>query len=360
MKYLNKFNSWTDYRADKSDKSAAGITLVEGDVIINPVSEAWFGDIVYFDKRDGKYKYSTMEAYQGCYCHITKLVPIGVVAIPGKYTPDNVLRIVSLVNMSVKTPDTGTTADGNSNTDTCKTDMSMYWGGYGVDLGLPNLSQVKKVNPLTGEVTGTTNWMRIPGNIPSLGGLTDPITGHKYYSNDSSEDKFGPSPFLKDGSKNPAYFAEGMATGDLDGQGNTKIILEAVTEENWKTKASLTNGYAAGNYPPAESCWRYQTEGLEQGRWYLPAAGELAFLWVEREKINNSIIAIQSMGLTRAYRLPTGGATYGDWCWSSSESNSTHARYVFLLYGDVSNSDKSTTYCNNRVRSFSALNPLKL
>lgn len=368
MKYLNKFDSWTAYREDGSDKSAAGVTLVENEIIINPVSEAWFGDIVYFDKRDGKYKYSTKGAYQEGYRHIAQLVPIGVVAVPGKYTPDGVLRIVSLVNMSVKTPNSGTIADGSSNVETNKADMSMYWGGNGIDLGLKNYTTVNKVNPLTGEGTGTTDWMRIPGNIPSLSGYVDPVSGHKYYYknyvNDPTvtdgEDRFGPSPFLADRSKNPAYFDSERATGDLNGAANSKVILEAVTEENWKTKSTLTNGYAAGNYPAAESCWRYMTDGTQQGQWYLPACGELAFLWAERDAINNSIIAIQSTGLARAYRLPTGGTTYGEWCWSSSECTSTLARHVYLVIGYVHHGGKSLTSANGRVRSFSALNPLKL
>ena len=45
----------------------------------------------------------------------------------------------------------------------------------------------------------------------------------------------------------------------------------------------------------------------------------------------------------------------GNWCWSSSEYNSTNARNVNTNNGNVNNNSKTNLNSNNRVRAFFAL-----
>ena len=355
MEYLKKFDSWTAYNTalENGEIPTPSVCLVEGRVVYKPINVTKAGDIAVYDKADKTYRIIDVNAYEQSYFHDRTLMPIGVVAAPSTHTPDHTSRIVSLVNMSLQTPDKGSVRTGTE--EAVKGDIAMYWGGYGVDLGMKNYPSVPKVNPLTGETTGTNTWTYIPSDHRfNSTGYVDPVSGNYYYSN-SSEDPFGPSPYKKDGSKNPQYFVEGLATNDFDGRGNTDIIMAAVTA-NWQT-GTIENSYAAGNYPPACACSRFSTVGTKPGDWYLPAEGELAFIIARHVAINNSINLIASKGGIATVRIGnnTNNSTYGDWCWSSTERSSTYSRYVCAGNGYVDNTTKSSIDSYNRVRAFFAL-----
>lgn len=362
MKYFKSYDSQTLYDADKNTpakKTDLGISLVESKALIRSEAVTDFGDIVYYDNRDGLIRSSSYQAYVDGLYHILSLVPIGVVAVPGKYTPDNTTRIVSLVNMSVKTPNIGTVADGNSTDNT--SDMSIYWGGYGVDLGLTNYPNINSVNPLTGVGTGTTSIMRIPSDVSGWTGYVDPISGYRYYYSNyagSGDGSFGPSPFLADGSKNSLFFSPGMATNDFDGRTNTTTILNAVTVTGWQTSTTLTNNSNAGNYPAAMSCWRYSTPGTSQGDWYLPAEGELTMMVSRSNSIATSINSIKSYGGVSVYVSPSSGSLYGEWCWSSTEYDLNNIRCVYFSTARLDYLGKNNATVLNRVRAFTSLNPI--
>lgn len=355
MEYLKKFDSWTAYNTalENGEIPTPSVCLVEGRVVYKPINVTKAGDIAVYDKADKTYRIIDVNAYEQSYFHDRTLMPIGVVAAPSTHTPDHTSRIVSLVNMSLQTPDKGSVRTGTE--EAVKGDIAMYWGGYGVDLGMKNYPSVPKVNPLTGETIGTNTWTYIPSDHRfNSTGYVDPVSGNYYYSN-SSEDPFGPSPYKKDGSKNPQYFVEGLATNDFDGRGNTDIIMAAVTA-NWQT-GTIENSYAAGNYPPACACSRFSTIGTKPGDWYLPAEGELAFIIARHVAINNSINLIASKGGIETVRIGnnTNNGTYGDWCCSSTEGSSTLSRYVSTGSGSVGSNAKSGIYSYGRVRAFFAL-----
>ena len=357
MEYLKKFDSWTAYNTalENGEIPTPSVCLVEGRVVYKPINVTKAGDIAVYDKADKTYRIIDVNAYEQSYFHDRTLMPIGVVAAPSTHTPDHTSRIVSLVNMSLQTPDKGSVRTGTGAD--VQGDIAMYWGGHGVDLGMKNYPSVPKVNPLTGETTGTTDWMRIPSDYRfNSTGYVDPVSGNYYYYNNyETEDRFGPSPYKKDGSKNPQYFVEGLATNDFDGRGNTDIIMAAVTA-NWQT-GTIENSYAAGNYPPACACSRFSTIGTKPGDWYLPAEGELAFIIARHVAINNSLNLIASKGGIATVRIGNNntGGTYGYWCWSSTEYSSTYSRDVTTDYGYVHSTTKSGIRSNNRVRAFFAL-----
>jgi hypothetical protein len=361
MKYIKNYDSIADYKAtitNAASKTNFGISMVEGKSIIVPNCSATFGDVVYYVKSEGLFRYSSPGAYSGGLYRLSNLVPIGVIAIPSRFTLDGVCRIVSLPNMSMTTPDTGSSSTGS--------DTNIQWGYTSKDIsGLTNYTTVKKVNPLTGESTGTTDWVRIPSDRVDFTGYTDPISGDKYanknYSGDTTvtsgaEDRFGPSPFTKDGYKNPLYYDTSVvnALSDFSGKENTQLILNEVTVTDWKTSSTLSYTNVAGNYPASECCWRFNTPGTAQGDWYLPACGELAFLLARYNAINNGLSAVTGKKVnTSAAVLP-----WNNYFWSSSECNSYSARIVDIgsySYVDVSN--KSGGF---KVRAFTALNPLAL
>lgn len=46
---------------------------------------------------------------------------------------------------------------------------------------------------------------------------------------------------------------------------------------NWKTGV-IQNVATTNNYPAGWCCWRYHTEGTNQGDWYMPSGGELSYI----------------------------------------------------------------------------------
>lgn len=274
---------------------------------------------------------------------INAYVPIGIVVVPGIHNVygDGTCGVMSLKEMNYSSPDTGSTSYQN-----------IYWGGYGIDISqLPNLNQVCHVgnyDNLTETVQGTTGYAYLPSDkFTTLDNPYDPGTG--YYYNDS--DYHIPSPYKADGSFNTEYSRTSSPSStanvmaDFDGIGNSEVLWGLATSQaDWKTASNITNNSEAGYYPAACCCWRYHTDGTKQGDWYLPACGELGYMIVRFNKINETIT-----NLINAYGSSIGVTLDGNnYYWSSSESSSDRARRVDTG-GGVSNGYK---YGNYYVRAF--------
>ena len=359
MNYLRSFDTKDAW--SKADKiSTPGIYLVEGKCYYNPYPKTSFGDVALYNSKTQSIEFMSSGSYKDNGFHYAHLTPIGVVAVPYNYTPDNTTRIMSLVNMSCTNPATGTTSTHAGNDDV-DNNLNLRWGP---NVDVPNLKNYGLVNYVdgnTGEIKGATNWVRIPSDTAfNNTGTIDP-SGDYYYSNyDSSTGtdeaiRFGPNPILPDGSKNILYYADNMATNDFDGRGNTDKILAAVSGTAWKTASSIENTAATGNYPAAMTCYRFHTTGTNVGDWYLPACGELAFITAKYGAINAGLIAVKSVwGDSIAIEMGRGTA-YGYWCWSSAGCSSTPARGVNTSRGSVDSYTKSYTDAGCRVRAFFAL-----
>lgn len=48
-------------------------------------------------------------------------------------------------------------------------------------------------------------------------------------------------------------------------------------------------GYNQYVHPAAQCCYRFHTEGTNQGDWYLPSAGELGYAIARKHSIDNVI-----------------------------------------------------------------------
>ena len=384
MKYLGSYENLAAYKA--ANVTPPNVSLIEGQCYYKPIKQTWFGDIAYYDKKKEEFDFCSCAAYtESVYKDLTK-VPVGVVAVPARYTPDNTIRVMSLKNMSCKTPETGSGATlGTKNeAQNSDEDICMRWGASNAvtrvdNTTLPNLSSVIYVNPITGEglLNGnsyrTTDWMRIPSTT-GFSGYEGQYPGtHYYYGASSGADawvdpnpgeaasntRFGPFPLLANGDKNPLYFAEGMATNDFDGRGNTDAILNTASKIStaWKTAATIEWGTTStGYYPAAFCCDRYHTIGTSAGDWYLPAEGELAFVTAFYKELEASTLAVENaLGSSYGIRIGRSNETYGSWLWSSSLHDSSYARYVYLNYGYVHYTTRSNVSTNNRVRAFLAL-----
>lgn len=272
----------------------------------------------------------------------TNYTPIGVVVVPGQHNVygDGSCGVMSLKEMNYSSPDTGSTSYQN-----------MYWGGYGTDTSLPNLVQVCYVgsNGNVGEsVIGTYPYAYLPSDkFSTVDNPYDPGTGYYY-----DDDRYIPSPYKADGSFNTEYSrtsspsSTANAMADFDGIGNSEVLWGlSSSQSGWQTASSITNNSGAGYYPAACCCWRFHTDGTEQGQWYLPAYGELGYIMPRFNKINETITNLRNAyGSSIGVTLNTNN-TY----WSSSEYGSNYAWYVDAYNGYVNGNNKSI---DNYVRAF--------
>jgi hypothetical protein len=140
-----------------------------------------------------------------------------------------------------------------------------------------------------------------------------------------------------------AYSSAG-ATSDLDGKVNTEKILavDNAASTAWQTAASITNDYSTATvHPAAQCCWRFNPGSTNQGDWYLPSIGELAFIMPNFNDLQAAISDVSGVQLD-------GGNLY----WSSTEYLGNRAWRVNSSNGDVRNYVKNDgTY----VRAFLAL-----
>ena len=308
--------------------------------------------------------------------------PIGVVAVPSNLTPDNTVRVMSLVNMSLETPETGVKRDDNT---------SIYWGG-GNGIGTSGLTQYGNYTLpfVTKEGESYTSTLLLDPNIgfvssdifgeksiilpndifsPSVKSdwdrYYDKVTGYYYYiENDlpcwSDDDSFNRDGFSGTLIANPyglpsLYFADGKVTNDLNGRGNTDAILEMVSSPIIKNESSQ------GNYPAAELCNLFHTIGTSSGDWYLPSISELIIMFVKMLKINTTL---KSLELTSAVPVRTwveytgNYSEFGYFLLSSNEHSNngfwTLSPLYGLIYGGV-DKELDASVLDFKVRSFISL-----
>ena len=147
----------------------------------------------------------------------------------------------------------------------------------------------------------------------------------KYWYADNSN---LPSPFLANGALNPVYAMEGQALADVDGYGNTKLILSTRPE----------------NYPAALACKNF-SPGINDGKWYLPALGEWGYIHARWGAINDKLQALINVGCP-AVLLPSDG-----WFWTSTACSSDDSWYAYMRSGSVNGNFRNS---NDSVLAVSA------
>ena len=273
-----------------------------------------------------------------------KYEPIGVVVVPSNHNVygDGSCGVMSLKEMSCGTPDDGSNLGGDDN-------IGMTWGQKGNGILLNKGMMVPYVGKGSdvGDASSTVIGQNRDGNLPSDDNddIQCPHDIDVYYVNNNTYYQV-PSPYLTDGSRNPAYYqttspsSSSNALADFDGIGNSQVMWDLATaQSDWKTASSITNNTGSGYSPAACCCWRYHTNGTKQGDWYLPACGELGYKVISIRKINNSIAnLLNAYGDSFGIKL----TTYM-YYWSSTECDSTQARAI-AASSHVANIDKGNTY----------------
>jgi len=230
----------------------------------------------------------------------------------------------------------------------------MYWGVYGTDISaLPNLYQVPIVGSGSnvGNASSTVTSEEYYAFLPSdkFSAVQCPHDTDAYYYGSSNLYDQAPSPYLTDGSRNPAYYqtsspsSSSNALADFDGIGNTERII---AQRGTKDYNSWTPGRETeADYPAASCCDMFHTEGTSQGDWYLPACGELGYIMPPFNKINEAISNMRQVyGSSVGVGLSTGG-----FYWSSTEDSSNLARIVDAGNGYVRDYNKNL---DNYVRAW--------
>ena len=302
-------------------------------------------DLCFYDKTEDKVIIVNGEQWNSSTYPSSRYTPIGIVVVPGSHNVynDGSCGVMSLKPMNCSTPATGGTSE-----------QSMYWGVYGTDIStLPNLNQApivgsgSNVGNASSTVTGQDSYPYLPSD--KFSALRCPHDTDAYYYSSSSSYDQAPSPYLTDGSRNPAYYqttspsSSNNCLADFDGRGNTnKIIIQRGSKDysSWRPGTS-----SESDYPAASCCDMFYTEGTQQGDWYLPAMGELGYIMPPFNKINEAITKMRNAyGTSVGVEVGTGG-----WYWSSSEYNSGDARRLYTSSGGVSYSGKLGI---NYVRAF--------
>ena len=302
-------------------------------------------DLCFYDKTEDKVIIVNGQQWKDTTYPASRYTPIGVVVVPGSHNVygDGSCGVMSLKPMNCSTPATGGTSE-----------QSMYWGVYGTDISsLPNLNQApivgsgSNVGNASSTVTGQDGYPYLPSD--KFSAVRCPHDTDAYYYSSSSSYDQAPSPYLTDGSRNPAYYqttspsSSNNCLADFDGRGNTnKIIIQRGSKDysSWRPGTS-----SESDYPAASCCDMFYTDGTQQGDWYLPAMGELGYIMPPFNRINEAITKMRN-----AYGSSVGGeVSTGYWYWSSSEYTSSNARYLYTTSGNVNSSIK---YDNFYVRAF--------
>lgn len=210
----------------------------------------------------------------------------GIIVVPSQHNVygDNSFAMISAKRMSYTEPDNG------------KYGELIKFGQRG-ELVMPNTYDVFNTNGTTinpkFDIDGTNNYVCLASDYNNQ--IQCPHDNNAYYNPiNEFEKSVAPSPYLTDGSRNTGYYqttspsSNKNAFADFNGRGNTQVLLNNATAQgDWKTASTITNNSSSGYSPAACCCWRFHTDGTQQGDWYLPAAGELGYLVSRFKKIDD-------------------------------------------------------------------------
>lgn len=260
MKFIKKYAAEGDYASAKPTLILPNVSLVSesSKVYYNPKASIVVGTYLYDDGTTGPTPNSNV---------------VGVCVIPNGLLPDRKARF-----MSVKGVNSNNTTGGN--------DEGMIWSSNTTKTVLPtqyNSAVCVRPNGDTQAVTdiidhdsnGKTVFMPSDKTTGAYGegtGLTNTFDSvneiNLKYAYADDGDHYPPSPYYSNGTLNSNYIATKKSNGDsitnalsdIDGYTNTQILIEDA------------------DVVAAKRCGVFAPNNYGQGKWYLPAIGELAFI----------------------------------------------------------------------------------
>ena len=366
MKYLRNFETMAAYSAATIYRPSVSLIEGTGDIIYDP--------LFFFNPR---YLYSDLSTSKNL--DSSKTV-IGVEVIPGSHMADGKARFVSVKNMSKAEGEVenGSAAVYDGSTEIGS--INITWGDSGdisgmtnyEDIGYPlkrNNSAITSGNPhgYVNELSSSADGCFLITDFDS--GVTDnryPFFNQTFMPTIEIEelDAVLPYPFNSDGSRNLFYSGTsqaGMVISDMDGKGNTDILMARKTV-TWNIGDALDTEVSDSskiNHPAAIACRRFNPASSNtSGQWYLPSAGELGYLFANISKINAKIDTLPSgqgvkIGVLNSLDEPID--SLGGWLWSSSVYSSSDAWRLYTDGGYMASYYRSDSGGDNRVRAFFAL-----
>lgn len=292
------------------------------------------GDILWHDREENDKVVCRSENAR--FVDRTRYVPIGIVAIPMSHNVygDGSAGIMSLVWMSPSTPNEGALVD---------TGNGLYLGRmYGGVTGIPTYRGIAYVGIGTevGDSVQGVSINRYPKAIfPTdktdprfnVDNPHDPKTRWAIGHTDEPP-PLAPSPYLEGEVRNPMYYQTSSPSTPDNALSifNGKEISESWlkyqddVQPDWKSSPTIIKD--ANGAPGPAACWRFKTEGTEQGDWYLPTIAELGYIMARIRKINRSIISLR---MNLPYLIGGGGEEeeFGVGFWISCIISADQAGY---------------------------------
>lgn len=321
---LNSYDNFValDKQENKIHTKKQGFQLHDASIV---------GDIVMYDKQGAKMVHCKPSEYSQETYPDSQYTPIGIVIIPSSHTDDGKDVIMSLAVMSAQTPDNGVTDMETLASQIDSGDVLLRFGGQGRQLvGFNKNGKIPYIAscPIGGELSefGPVQFDVISENMSSedeyracvysndqlkdesLTNPSNPNEGYYKMTIDSAKESTKvlliPSPYTSDGGKNPDYFQAPEDGGnnilaDFDGSVINKKYLEQIEGgEEWKTSPTINNESGVQDFPYIQCCWRYHTDGTNQGDWYVPSAGETGYVCAKFSKIQEGYSKLKSVNKT--------------------------------------------------------------
>ena len=318
-KFITKFNTVNAYNKAAPSFDLPHVSLTKDDMIVHyhPISSLAVGTYLYNDGTTGTTANSNV---------------VGVCVIPDGLLPDRKARFMSVLAITTESTAGSTSENYFSWSNNRKTVLSKQY----TELPCVGLNEDDGTGVITNQVKHSYYKSFMPSDsensyFTDLTALTNPYDSvTKFAFNDNAHHI--PSPFMNNGAFNENYstlFTTGgtainNALSDFDGFGNTQILIK---------DDDVVAAKQCANFNP-----RYG-----EGKWYLPAVGELGFIMPRFKEINSKLSELGSSGVQL-----DDGYNY----WSSTEADKFNAWSVNTSNGNLWGGTK-TTYLY--VRAFLAL-----
>lgn len=165
-----------------------------------------------------------------------------------------------------------------------------------------------------------------------------PAIGETDHDRNNTTMHYGPSLTI---SGIPNTKSKEDALADMDGDKYTDVLVAKRGNKDYSkwTPGNLTYF----DYPAPSCCDIFYTIGTNQTDWYLPACGELNYLTINYEVINNSLNLLMNKNI-RCCNMD------GDRYWSSSDYGGLYAWNIVPQTGSIDYNNKQTN--NYKVRAF--------
>lgn len=245
------------------------------DIPDEPIGVGVAGDICFYDSEVGQRIIVPFEDYSIELYPASRYNPLGVVVIPASH---NVYGNGCAGVMSLNWINTNNYANGGAI-------QGLSWDKNYIDFrydGVPLLPN------LTSNTFESYEYYIGIGFAPHQGGSVIPSgedmdkqSGYYDYASGDLRTKYIPSPYLNDGSKNPAYH---QVTFNVSGTTYTNVLADFAGKQHQAEVLSSSN---SPNVFVNSS--KYCPTGTNAGDWYFPTVGELGYLVARIDVINNTI-----------------------------------------------------------------------